>query len=139
MKLNPYLNFDGNAKEAFEFYQSVFGGELSMQKMIEVPGSENFSDQEKEMMMHISLPIGDGQLLMASDCLKSQGQICKPGNTNYISIFTDSRDEATRIFNLLSVEGEIEMPMEDMFWGDYFGSFIDKYKVCWMINYNENN
>ena len=138
MKLNPYLNFDGNAKEAFEFYQSVFGGELSMQKMKEVPGSENFADDEKEMMMHICLPIGDGQLLMACDCLKSQGHVCKPGNTNYISISPDSRDEATRIFNELSIDGEIEMPMEDMFWGDYFGSFIDKYKICWMVNYNEN-
>jgi len=136
MKLNPYLNFDGNAKEAFQFYQSVFGGELFMQKMTDAPDTENLPDNEKEMMMHISLPIGDGQSLMASDCLKSQGQTLVQGNTNYISLAPDSRDEATRIFNGLSEGGTIEMPLEDMFWGDYFGSFKDKFGVCWMINFN---
>jgi len=72
MKLNPYLNFDGNAVEAFRFYQSVFGGELSIQRMGEAPGTENLSDEEKEMAMHVAIPIGDDQFLMASDCIKSQ-------------------------------------------------------------------
>lgn len=138
MILNPYLNFDGNAREAFERYQTVFGGELMMQKMSEAPGSENFPENEREMLLHVSLPIGNGQTLMASDCLKSQGHHLIIGNNNYISISPDSREEASRLFNELSEGGIVEMPMEDMFWGDYFGSFKDKFGVAWMINFNIN-
>lgn len=134
MKLNPYLNFDGNAEEAFKFYQSVFGGELFVQKMDSVSGME-IPENEKNRTMHVALPIGDGQTLMASDCLPSQGHVLNVGNNNYISITPDSRDEADRIFNGLSAEGKIEMPMEEMFWGDYFGSFTDKFGVCWMISF----
>ncbi len=136
MKINPYLNFDGNAEEAFRFYQTVFGGELFVQKMSEAPGTENLPEEEKGRAMHVSLPIGDGQFLMASDCLPSAGHILNQGNNNYISVAPDSREEAERLFNGLSAGGEIEMPLEDMFWGDYFGSFKDKFGVCWMINYN---
>ncbi len=135
MKVNPYLNFDAKAEEAFKFYQSVFGGELFIQKMGDAPGTENLPDEEKNLVMHVSLPIGDGQFLMASDCVKSMGHVLNPGNNNYISVSPDSRDEATRIFNGLSEGGTIEMPLDDMFWGDYFGSFKDKYGVCWMINF----
>ncbi len=134
MKLNPYLNFDGNAEEAFRFYQSVFGGELFVQRMDSVPGME-IPDSEKNRAMHVSLPIGKGQHLMASDCLPSQGHVLNMGNNNYISVSPDSREEADRIFNGLSAGGKVEMPMEDMFWGDYFGSFTDKFGVCWMINF----
>lgn len=134
MKLNPYLNFDGNAEEAFRFYQTVFGGELFVQKMDSVPGME-IPENEKNRAMHVALPIGNDQHLMASDCLPSQGHVLNVGNNNYISITPDSREEADRIFNGLSAGGKIEMPMEDMFWGDYFGSFTDKFGVCWMINF----
>ncbi|MFA5556578.1 MAG: VOC family protein [Flavobacteriaceae bacterium] len=136
MTLNPYLNFDGNAAEAFRFYQTVFGGELFIQKMSDAPGTENLPEEEKNRTMHVGLPIGNGQFLMASDCLPSQGHVLKQGNNNYISITPDSREEADRIFNELSVGGIIEMPMADMFWGDYFGSFVDKFGVCWMINFS---
>ncbi|WP_461534356.1 VOC family protein [Sinomicrobium sp.] len=139
MKLNPYLNFDGNAEEAFRFYQSVFGGELFVQKMSDVQGIGDLPEHEKDYAMHVSLPVGDGQLLMASDCLDSRGQKLTKGNNNYISIAPDSREEADRIFNGLSAGGQIEMPMEDMFWGDYFGSFTDKFGVRWMINFNPKN
>jgi len=135
MKLNPYLNFDGNAEEAFRFYQSVFGGELFLQKMGESPGTENLTDQEKDRAMHVSITIGDGQHLMASDCVPSMGHVLQVGNNNYISVTPDSREEADRIFNGLSAGGKVEMPMADMFWGDYFGSFVDKFGVCWMINF----
>jgi len=135
MKLNPYLNFKGNAIEAFKFYQSVLGGEMNIMKMKEAPGLDNLSPEEKEMAMHVSIPVGNGQFLMASDCLESMGQTLQMGNNNYISLAPDSRDEADRIFNGLSAGGAIEMPMEDMFWGDYFGSFKDKFGVCWMINF----
>ncbi len=135
MVLNPYLNFNGNAEEAFRFYQTVFGGELFIQKMSEAPGTENLPEKEKNLAMHVALPIGNGQFLMASDCLESQGHVLNQGNNNYISLSPDSREEARRIFDALSAGGTIEMPLDDMFWGDYFGSFKDKYGVCWMINY----
>lgn len=136
MVLNPYLNFDGNAEEAFRFYQSVFGGELFIQKMNEAPGTENLLDSEKERVMHAGLPIGNGQFLMASDCLPSAGHVLQEGNNNYISITPDSREEADRLFNRLSAGGKVEMPMADMFWGDYFGSFRDKFGIYWMVNYS---
>jgi PhnB protein len=136
MQINPYLNFDGNAEEAFQFYQSVFGGELFMQRMSEAPESEHLPEGEKNRLMHIALPLSNGQILMASDCLPSAGHTLIVGNNNYISIAPDSREEADRLFNGLSADGIVEMPMEDMFWGDYFGSFKDKFGVCWMINYN---
>jgi PhnB protein len=137
MKVNPYLNFDGQAEEAFNFYKSVFGGEFSgNMKMKEAPGTENLSENEKNRTMHISLPIGTDTLLMASDIIPSMGQKFVKGNNNYISLHPKSREEADRLFNGLSAGGEIEMPMEDQFWGDYFGSFIDKFGVCWMINFN---
>ncbi|WP_374163635.1 VOC family protein [Arcticibacter sp. MXS-1] len=135
MKLNPYLNFDGNAEEAFRFYNTVFAGELFLQRMADAPGSENLSESEKGRVMHVAIPIGDGQFLMASDCSSNSGQVLTKGNNNYISITPDSREEADRIFNGLSEGGQIEMPMAEMFWGDYFGSFVDKFGVCWMINF----
>lgn len=134
MKLNPYLNFGGNAEEAFRFYQSIFGGELFLQRMDNAPGTENLPDNEKNRIMHASIPIGDGQFLMATDCLPSAGHVLNVGNNNYISVTPDSRQEADRIFKGLSEGGTVEMPMADMFWGDYFGSFVDKFGVCWMIN-----
>lgn len=133
MKLNPYLNFNGNAEEAFRFYQSVFGGELTLMKMGDAPGAEMLSAAERNMAMHVSIPIGAGQFLMASDCTGQAGEQLHFGNNNYIAVSPESRDEADRIFNGLSAEGMVEMPMADMFWGDYFGSFKDKFGVYWMI------
>jgi PhnB protein len=140
MKVQPYLNFDGQAQEAFAFYKSVFGGEfVANMKMSEAPGSEDLSEVEKNRTMHISLPIGGGILLMASDIVPSMGHKLNQGNGLYISLHPESREEADRIFQNLSEGGEVEMPMEDQFWGDYFGSFVDKFGVCWMINYNDMN
>ncbi|MCE6991862.1 VOC family protein [Dyadobacter sp. CY323] len=134
-KLNSYLNFDGTAEEAFNFYKSVFGGEfLMLSKMGDMPGAEQVPDAEKNRVMHVSLPIGE-DLLMGSDIVPSMGHTLTSGNYSYISIFTESREEADRLFNGLSEGGKIEMPMEDAFWGDYFGSFWDKYGIGWMINF----
>ncbi|WP_028295614.1 VOC family protein [Olivibacter sitiensis] len=134
--LNPYLNFDGKAEEAFTFYQSIFGGELFIQKMGDAPGMEQLPEEEKNYVMHVSLPVGDN-LLMASDCLKSQGHELRIGNNCYISLAPDSRQEADRIFAALTEGGTVEMPLADMFWGDYFGSLKDKFGIQWMINYND--
>jgi len=136
-KLNPYLNFDGTAEEAFNFYKSVFCGEFlgGVNRMSDAPGMENLPDNERNRVLHIALPIGN-DILMASDIIPSMGQKLQMGNNNYISVFPDSREEADRLFNSLSAEGEVEMPMEDMFWGDYFGSFTDKFGVKWMLNFS---
>lgn len=139
MILNPYLNFDGNAEEAFRFYHAIFGGEFFIQKMGDSPGTENLPENEKNRAMHVAVSIGNNQHLMASDCLPSAGHVLNQGNNNYISITPDSRDEADRLFNGLSAGGNVEMPMADMFWGDYFGSFVDKFGVCWMINFPSNS
>ncbi len=135
-QINPYLNFDGTAEEAFKFYQSILGGELYIQKMKDVPGFDN--EDEKERAMHVALPVGDN-ILMASDILRSAGHKLNMGNYSYISYSSDSRNEADRIFKALSEGGNVETPMADMFWGDYYGSLIDKFGIRWMINYHNKN
>lgn len=138
--VNPYLNFDGQAEEAMTFYKSVFGGEFAgngIMRMGDAPGMSNLSEEEKNRVMHVSLPLNGESMLMASDTLPSMGHKLVVGNNNYISLAPDSREEADRIFKGLSQDGQVEMPMQDQFWGDYFGSFKDKYGVCWMINYSE--
>jgi len=135
-KLNPYLNFDGTCEEAFNFYKSVFGGEFSyISKMgdIHMEGMK-VSEEDRNLVMHVSLPIGD-DILMGSDVPGQMKSQFKSGNNNYISLMPDSREEADRLFNELSSGGEVEMPMEEMFWGDYFGSFKDRYGIWWMINF----
>ena len=137
---HPYLNFAGNAGEAFDFYKSVFGGQfIARQKMSDAPGTESLPEHEKDYLMHIALPLASGTILMASDCVPSAGHILNVGNNVYINIAADSREEADRLFNGLSAGGEVEMPMADMFWGDYFGSFKDKFGIQWMINYSARN
>lgn len=140
MKVNPYLNFDGNAEEAFKFYKSVFGGEfIANMKMSEAPESDKLPKEEQSRTMHISLPIGTDTILMASDMVPSMGHTLKQGNNSYLSLHPKSKEEADRLFNGLSEGGSIEMPMADQFWGDYFGSFVDKFGIHWMINYNKEN
>lgn len=135
-KLNTYLNFDGKSEEAFNFYKSVFGGEfLMVQRMADMPGAEQLPEDEKRRLMHISLRIGNDDVLMASDIVPSMGHKLSVGNHAYISVFTDSREEADRLFAGLSAGGEIEMALEDTFWGDYFGSFHDQFGIGWMINH----
>ncbi|MBQ0735538.1 VOC family protein [Aquimarina celericrescens] len=137
MKVNPYLNLDGTTEEAFEHYKSVFGGEFTAKmKMNEAPDSDKLPENEQNRIMHISLPISKDIILMASDILPSMGHKLSEGSNCYISLHPTSRKEADRLFEGLSKGGDIEMPMEDQFWGDYFGSFIDRFGVKWMINYN---
>lgn len=135
-KLNPYLNFEGTCEEAFNFYKSVFGGEFSyFSRMGDFPAEGmELKEEDRNRVMHVSLPIGD-DILMGSDVTSGMKSLFKAGNNNYISLMPDSREEADRLFNELSAGGEVEMPMEEMFWGDYFGSFKDRYDIYWMINY----
>lgn len=137
MKINPYLNFAGNTEEAFNFYKSVFGGEfLNVNRFGENP-DENIPENLKDQIMHITLPIGDSYL-MGTDAPEEMGFKLNFGNNTYIMISPDSREQSKEIFDKLAEGGTIEMPLEDMFWGDYYGSLKDKYGVQWMINYNSN-
>lgn len=136
-KLTTYLNFAGNTEEAFNFYKSVFGGEFATVvrfKDMSIEGV-NIPEEDQNKIMHISLPIGRDNMLMASDTLESLGQKLVQGNNVYISIHPESKEEADRIFNALSEGGTIEMPIADQPWGDYYGSFKDKFGVQWMVNY----
>ncbi|TSC75304.1 MAG: PhnB protein [Parcubacteria group bacterium Gr01-1014_30] len=138
MKLNTYLNFAGNTEEAFNFYKSVFGGDLTpIVRFRDVPTEGvNIPKEDENKIMHVGLPIG-GQMLMGTDALESLGQKLVLGNNSYISIHPDSKEEADRIFSALSEGGTIEMPIADQVWGDYYGSFKDKFGVQWMVNYHE--
>lgn len=136
-RMNPYLNFDGTAEEAFEFYKSVFGGEFTgLHKMGDAPGTENLPDNEKNRVMHVSLPIDAYTTLMASDIIPSAGHSLNQGNNVHISLHPESREEAERLFNGLSAGGKVEMPLQDTFWGAYYGNFQDKYGINWMVNYD---
>lgn len=137
-RLHSYLNFAGNAEEAFDFYRSVFGGEFSSVvrfKDLPVEGV-SIPEEDQDKIMHIGLPIGNDDILMASDALESLGQQLVQGNNVYISVHPGSKEEADRIFGALSEGGEIEMPIADQAWGDYFGSFKDKLGVMWMVNHS---
>jgi len=137
MKLNTYLNFPGNAEEAFKFYRSVFGGEFaSVMRMKDMPmPGVKIGKEDEDKMMHISLPIGKEDVLMASDALESHGQKLNQGNNVYLSLHPDSKEEADRVFTALSSGGVIEMPIANQPWGDYYGSFRDKFGVLWMVDY----
>lgn len=135
--INPYLTFMGNTEAAFNFYKSVFGGEfVDLTRFKDIPDGEKMSADDQEKIMHVALPISNGNVLMGSDALESMGHSQILGNHISISIGTDSKEEATHLFNGLSAGGEIEMPIADTFWGAYFGMFIDKFGIKWMVNYD---
>ncbi len=138
MKLNTYLNFAGNTEEAFNFYRSVFGGEFaSVVRFKDFPmEGVNIPEEDQNKIMHIGLPISEDSLLMGTDTLESLGQELEQGNNIYISAHPESKEEADRIFNALSEGGEVEMPIADQMWGDYYGSLKDKFGVLWMVNYS---
>lgn len=137
-KLQPYLNFAGNAEEAFAFYRSVFGGQLSsLVRFRDMPiEGVSIPDEDADKVMHVALPVGEDSILMASDTLESLGQELVPGNNVYISVHPETREDADRIFAALSEGGDVEMPIADQMWGDYFGSLTDRFGVRWMVNHH---
>jgi PhnB protein len=133
--INPYLNFNGNTEEAFNFYKSVLGGEFAaVMRYEDTPGCEDIPQEERKGIMHIALPVGTS-VIMGTDCPPSMDQAVN-GTSVSLCVSMDSREEADRIFSGLSQGGKVTMPMEDMFWGDYFGSFFDKFGIQWMISYS---
>jgi PhnB protein len=138
--INPYINFNGNAEEAFTFYQSVFGGEFITVARFKDMASPEFpvADHEVEKIMHIALPIGSNTL-MGNDVPESMGRTNENENRSKISINCESRAEAERLFNGLSTGGSVEFPLGDSPWGSYFGMFRDKYGIEWMVDYAYNN
>jgi PhnB protein len=138
-RTSTYLNFARSTEEAFNFYKSVFGTEFvgGIARFGDIPAQEGqppISDDDKQLVMNVQLPILGGHLLMGTDAPDSMGFQLNQGNNVYICLDPDTRAEADRLFAALSDGGEVEMGMEEMFWGDYFGSLVDKFGVRWMIN-----
>ena len=139
--INVYLTFNGNCEEAFNFYKSVFGGDFPyIGRYKDMPPNEDGekpSAAEGEKIMHVSLPISKETMLMGSDTGGEWASNYSQGNNFSISINTDRKDEADRLFNGLSQGGNVTMPMNKTFWGDYFGMFTDKFGINWMVSFND--
>ncbi|WP_448701362.1 SRPBCC domain-containing protein [Mucilaginibacter sp. AW1-3] len=142
-RVSTYLNFSGKTEEAFNFYRSVFQTEFGgkgIQRFGDFPAAEGhppMSDDDKKLVLHIELPITGGHILMATDAPESMGFKVNPGNNMHIYIEPESREETKRIFDGLSVNGVIEIPLQDMFWGAYYGNFADQYGINWMLSFKE--
>ena len=136
--INPHINFNGNAEEAFEFYRSVFGGTFSKLMRFKDLANPGFPIPEKEAnkIMHIALPIGKNNVLIGNDVPDFLGRVNEQENRSKISIRAESKAEADQLFTGLSAGGEIEMPIEDSPWGSYFGGFRDKYGIEWIVEYD---
>ena len=138
-RVSTYLNFPRQTEEAFTFYKTVFGsefeGEISRFSSVpQQPGAPEMKEEDKNLVMHVVLPILGGHILMGTDAPESMGFEVKYGNNVYINLEPDTRAEADSLFAKLSMGGKVEMPLQDMFWGGYFGSCTDKFGVQWMIN-----
>lgn len=139
---STYLNFSRNTQQAFDFYKSVFGGEFEwgIHRFADIPQQEwmpEIAETDKQLIMHVALRITGNHLLQGTDAPESMGFALDVWNNVYISLHPDTRDEADRLFWELSKDGKVEMPMTDMFWGAYYGSFKDQFGIGWMINCEE--
>jgi len=138
-QINPHINFNGNAEEAFTFYKSVFGGEFAKIIRFKDLSSPEFqvAENEANKIMHIALPIGKN-ILMANDVPEFMGRVNENENRSKIAISAESKEEAEKLFYGLSEGGKIEMPIADSPWGSYFGMFRDKFGIEWMIDFDLN-
>ena len=142
--VSTYLNFERECEAAFNFYKTVFGGEFmgEIMRFGDMPTQENtppISDDVKNLVMHMAMPIMDGHLLMGSDAPEGFGFRVNPGNNVYIMLSPDTKDETTRLFKAISDGGTVEMDLQDTFWGAYYGSCKDKFGVQWMFNFQYEN
>ncbi|MFC4873474.1 VOC family protein [Negadavirga shengliensis] len=141
-RVSTYLNFPRNTEEAFNFYKSVFGTQFfgEIMRMGDVPPMEGVpacADSDKNLVMHVELPILGGHTLMGTDAPESMGFNLNFGDNVHINLEPDTRKETKRLFDALSEGGKVTMELQDMFWGDYFGSCVDKFGVNWMFNCGE--
>ncbi len=140
MTINPWINFNGNAEEAFTFYKSVFGGEFTKVIRFKDLSSEEFPVPEKEenKIMHIALPIGETNMLIGNDVPEMMGRVSETENRSKISISAETKEEAERLFTGLSAGGTVEGPMGEGFWGSYAGMFRDKFGIEWIVEFYSN-
>jgi len=140
-KVNPYLTFNGNCEEAFCLYKSAFGREflyIGRYKDVPPPDRQIFQVENEDRIMHVSLPISKETILMGCDSPEASGQEIILGNNICLSISTDSKEEADRLFKALSIGGQIKMSMNQTFWGAYFGVFTDRFGITWTISFDSN-
>ena len=138
-RVSTYLNFPRNTEEAFNFYKSVFGGDFigHIARFGDMPPQEGMpplAEQDKNMVMHMELPITGGHVLMGTDAPESFGFTINLGNNMHINLEPDTRAETKRLFEAMSAGGKVTMELQDMFWGAYYGSCTDKFGVQWMFN-----
>jgi PhnB protein len=138
-RVSTYLNFPGHTEQAFEFYRSVFGGQFNgpvhrMGEAPAAPGQPPLSEADKQLVMHVELGILGGHVLMGTDAPESMGFKVNHGNSVHLNLEPDTRAEAERLFNALAAGGKVDMPLQDMFWGAYFGSLTDRFGIHWMVN-----
>lgn len=141
-RVSTYLNFPRNTEQAFQFYRSVFGGEFEgpIGRFADVPPSNGMPplpDADKNLVMHVCLPILGGHRLMGTDAPESMGFKVNAGNNVYINLEPDTRKETKKLFEALSAGGKVTMELQEMFWGDYYGSCVDKFGIQWMFNCSE--
>jgi PhnB protein len=136
--LSTWINFNGNAEEAFTFYKSVFGGEFTKVIRFKDIATDAFpvAEREENKIMYIALPIGNGALLIANDVPEVLGQVNERENRSKILVHAESKEEAERLFNGISAGGEVEGPMGDSPWGTYAGMFRDKYGIEWIVEFS---
>lgn len=139
--INPWINFNGNAEEAFNFYKSVFGGEFTKVIRFKDLESDEFQvpENEADKIMHISLHIGRNNILIANDVPEFMGRVNENENRSKIAVSAESREEADSIFNGLSAGGDVEGPIGDSPWGTYAGMFRDKYGIEWIVEFDQND
>jgi PhnB protein len=138
-RVSTYLNFPRTTEAAFDFYRSVFqtdylGPITRFRDMPTVPDQPPLGDEDKDLVLHVELPILGGHVLMGTDASESMGFTLTLGNNVYINLEPDSRAETDRLFAALSAGGAVEMPLQEMFWGGYFGSLADRFGIRWMFN-----
>lgn len=140
--VNAYLTFDGNCQEAFNFYKSVFGGDFGyVGKFKDMPENPEYpvAESDKDKIMHIALPISKETIIMGADVGGEWSENLHQGNNFSISVNTDTKNEADRLFDGLSKNGKIMMPMNQTFWGSYFGMFVDQFGIQWLVSFDETS
>jgi PhnB protein len=144
VKFSTYLNFPRNTEEVFNFYKSVFGGEFGRGGIVRfkdfppAPGAPQLSDEDKNLIMHVELHIPGGFVLMGTDAPETMGFKVNFGNNVHVMLEPDTKEETKKLFDLLSAGGNVTMPLQDTFWGSFFGSCLDKYGVQWMFNFTNH-